>query len=111
MPRTHVPISDRENLAHCTDALHGRRRKTSVGHGPAITRSDLARFFRGYDPDGAQWRSDWQSVRERHAVGLTLHRIGWGLERMVGGRKEDARSEQGVLVPTASERGNELKGQ
>ena len=103
-------VRSEDRLANLT-RLYRHVARRDRKHGPAITHSDVARFFRSYDPDGAQWRSDWNSVRERHAMGLTLHRIGWGLERMVAGRKDDARSEQGVLVPTTSEQVSDRKGQ
>lgn len=73
-------------------------------HGPSLSRADAARFFRGYDPDGDSWRRDWRAVRERHAAGLSWHRLGWLLEQLFGGRRPDPRSAGTENAAAPSER-------
>ncbi|MDP6386915.1 MAG: lipopolysaccharide kinase InaA family protein [Planctomycetota bacterium] len=73
-------------------------------HGPSLSRSDAARFFRGYDPDGESWRKDWRAVRERHVTVLSWHRMGWLLERVFGGRRPDPRSTGTVEAPAPETR-------
>jgi hypothetical protein len=48
--------------------------------GRALSRSDYARFFEGYDPGGTQWKSDWRAIEGAHARASLAHKIGWALE-------------------------------
>jgi tRNA A-37 threonylcarbamoyl transferase component Bud32 len=48
--------------------------------GRALRRTDYARFFEGYDPGGAHWKSDWRAIVRTHARASLAHRIGWALE-------------------------------
>ncbi len=48
--------------------------------GIALRRTDIARFFEGYDPGGAQWKSDWRAIESTHARASFAHRLGWALE-------------------------------
>lgn len=51
-------------------------------HGQILTRSDYARFMRGYDPEGRQWKDDWIAIGRIHARNGLWHRIGWMLESL-----------------------------
>lgn len=68
-------------------------------YGATLRRTDYARFFRGYDPEGARWKEDWRAVRVGHALGHGLHRLGWLLERLLAGRRVDPRSKSDVIFP------------
>jgi len=68
-------------------------------HGRALRHSDYLRFLRGYDPDGSRWKADWRAVNSRHGLGLRLHRTGWLLERMFGGKRPDPRSHGDLIYP------------
>jgi len=58
--------------------------------GRALTRTDYARFFAGYDAGGERWKSDWRSVASAHARSHASHAIGWRLEEWLG-KKRDVR--------------------
>jgi len=68
-------------------------------HGRALRRHDYLRFMRGYDPDGSRWKEDWRAVSSRHVLGLSLHRAGWLLERLLGGKRPDPRSHGDLVYP------------
>ncbi len=95
-------LSDAERQANLARLYrHVARRDEQFG--PSVSRSDIARFFRGYSPDGDSWRTDWRAVRERYAAGLSWHRLGWFLERLFGGRRADPRNTGKVEAASAAE--------
>lgn len=53
--------------------------------GRALGRSDVARFFLGYDFGGGAWKDDWRAIAARHRRAGVFHRVGWGLEALFGG--------------------------
>ncbi len=69
-------------------------------HGSALSRTDFARFFRGYDPERARWKRDWRAVALGQVLGSGLHRFGWMLERVFADQR-DPRSAGHVLYPPA----------
>ncbi len=54
--------------------------------GRVLTRSDYARFFRGYGLDGGRWKDDWRAIAAAHARHRRTHGAGWVLERSFAGR-------------------------
>jgi tRNA A-37 threonylcarbamoyl transferase component Bud32 len=52
--------------------------------GRALSRADYARFFKGYDPSGENWREDWRAIESAHARARFGHEIGWRLETWFG---------------------------
>lgn len=69
-------------------------------HGRTLSRSDHARFFRGYDPERSRWKKDWRAVAAGRPLGTGMHRVGWILERFFSHRP-DPRSGGDVLYPPA----------
>lgn len=57
-------------------------------YGAALTRTDYARFFRGYDPSGRRWKDDWRAVASQHARRSLAHRLGWLFERTFAPRTD-----------------------
>lgn len=55
------------------------------GHAHPLTRADFARFFRGYDPSGATWKSDWRAILAGYEATRGAHVAGRKLQRMFGG--------------------------
>lgn len=53
--------------------------------GRVLTRSDFARFFRGYGTGGERWKSDWRAIAAAHARHRRAHGAGWVLERNFAG--------------------------
>ena len=49
--------------------------------GRVLTRSDYARFFRGYGADDERWKDDWRAIAAAHARHGRAHGAGWALER------------------------------
>ena len=92
----HLPDGDRRaNLRRLY--RHVARREEQ--HGRALRRQDYVRFLRGYDPDGSHWKEDWRVITSRHVLGQSLHRTGWLLERVFGGRRPDPRSHGDLVYP------------
>lgn len=58
--------------------------------GRALSRTDYARFFKGYDQGGTTWKADWRAVLGAHAQNSAFHRIGWFFEESLG-KKRDVR--------------------
>ncbi len=56
------------------------RSGTKLPPGARPSRTELARFARGYF--GADWRAGWRSVQKRYQRGLPMHRIGWWIDRL-----------------------------
>lgn len=78
----------RSNLARLLRHVERRRRE----EGAALSGSDLARFWRGYDPGGERRREDLAALaRARSRLAAGLHALGWLLERRLG-RGTDARA-------------------
>lgn len=63
--------------------------------GRALTRGDYARFFKGYDPGGTEWRADWRAIERAHARSRFGHALGWRLETWFG-KERDVREAQSV---------------
>lgn len=91
-------LSDAERRANLRRLYrHVARREEQ--HGRFLHRTDYARFFRGYETDRPRWKADWRAVAARHSRGLTLHRLGWLLERAFARRRHDGRADGGLLYP------------
>jgi tRNA A-37 threonylcarbamoyl transferase component Bud32 len=53
----------------------------------ALAAHDYLRFLAGYEPKAAQRRELARAVFDAHSRHLRWHRIGWGLERLLGLRR------------------------
>lgn len=73
----------RDNLRRLLRFVERRER-----HGALLACTDYARFFRGYDPDGARWKDDWRSIAARHSERGVWHRAGWWLEERIAPRAD-----------------------
>lgn len=87
--RAQLPLAARRaNLARLLRHVERRERR----HGPVLSRADHLRFLRAYA--GAEWRAEWRAVRARVDRWAWLHRLGSGLERLLG-RSHDPREVSG----------------
>jgi tRNA A-37 threonylcarbamoyl transferase component Bud32 len=68
--------------------------------GRALARADYARFFKGYDPSGENWRADWRAIESAHARSRFGHEIGWRLEKWFG-KGRDVREVQSSARSTS----------
>jgi hypothetical protein len=50
--------------------------------GPAVSRTDWARFLVGYEPDRPTRKACAEAVRRDHARSLPWHALGWRLEKL-----------------------------
>jgi tRNA A-37 threonylcarbamoyl transferase component Bud32 len=66
------------------------------GHSHPFTRADFARFFRGYDPDGRRWKTDWRAILAGYESTRGAHAAGRRLQRLFGG--EEHLKSRGLLV-------------
>lgn len=92
------PSVRRRNLARFWRAVAKREQRGA----PFLTRSDVLRFFRGYDQGlgrasglGA-WKQDWRRVRSYVGAVGWIHTLGWRLERLLG-RGPEARDGAAVV--------------
>ncbi len=58
--------------------------------GLTLSRTDFARFFRGYDPGRERWKLDWRAIAAADGASRAVHAFGWGLEGVFG-RSRDPR--------------------
>jgi len=76
-------------LGHGRRLLNLRRlyrfvRRRDREHGRALSSTDYARFFRGYDPDRGHWKADWRLISAAHSRSRLLHSLGWFFESAFG---------------------------
>ena len=84
------PLSDGERHRNLERLYRSVARREAL-HGPLLTRGDYRSFFAGYARTGDGWRSDWRAVEELHSRDHRWHRLGWGLERALGTRRDESR--------------------
>lgn len=66
------------------------------GHPFPLTRTDYARFFRGYDPSRRRWKADWRAILAGYERTRGAHAAGRRLQRLFGG--EDHLKSRGLVV-------------
>jgi tRNA A-37 threonylcarbamoyl transferase component Bud32 len=74
----------RKNLRRMFRFVERRERR----YGKALTLTDYARFFRGYDESGRCWKADWRAVAAMHSRRSLLHSLGWVFERSFAPRTD-----------------------
>lgn len=84
---TLTDVARRRNLGRLFRFVERRDRRA----GRALSRTDFARFFRGYDPEGRRWKSDWRAIAAAHGALRAVHALGWGLEGLFS-RTRDPRN-------------------
>jgi hypothetical protein len=84
------PLGDGERRRNLERLYRAVARREAL-HGPLLTRGDYRAFFTGYARPRDGWRADWRAVLELHARDHRWHRLGWGLERALGVRRDDGR--------------------
>jgi len=93
----------RANLARLLRAVLRREGRGA----PFLRRTDLARFLSGYraglGADGGRDRrkSEWRAVADAYAASVAVHRLGWRLERALGGGPEKRDGGADVRRPRA----------
>ncbi|MCA8981443.1 MAG: hypothetical protein H6831_15820 [Planctomycetes bacterium] len=86
----------RKNLRRLYRFVERRERR----YGSALTRTDFARFFRGYDPEGRRWKADWRSVATMHSRRSVFHALGWLFERSFAPRTDPRDLDSGAVSRT-----------
>jgi hypothetical protein len=91
------PLADaarRSNLARLYRFLQGRGAVGPAARGvDGVRRTELLRFFRGYDPERTRWRADWRAVLAAHERARAAHSMGRLFDRVFSGDR-DARYER-----------------
>jgi len=67
-----------------------------AGHPHPFTRTDFARFFRGYDRQGSTWKADWRAIRAGYERTRGAHAAGRFVQRLFGG--EEHLKSRGLVV-------------
>ncbi len=79
------------------ERLYRHVARMEARYGACLSHADLARFFRGYDPERSSWKADWRAVKTRHALGKSIHGLGHLLERLLASPRDERR--HGTLTP------------
>lgn len=91
--RTAPHLSDSERVANL-ERLYRFVARHEERDGWALSPADLVAFLRAYRRvlgAGPEWRDDWRAVTARHLRDRKWHRLGRGLERSLGERRDDHR--------------------
>lgn len=98
--RTLETLDDRERRANL-QRLYRFVARREERDGRALSRTDYARFFKGYDTGGERWKTDWRAIEAAHGRARIGHAIGWRLETWFG-KDRDVRERQSSSVKSAS---------